>query len=77
MNKEIKVTDKNRIDYIIDYESGQLDDYSVLELFSHLIKTGMCWNLQGHYGRTSQNLIDGEIIFRDGTINWNLINERI
>ena len=77
MNKEIKVTDKNRIDYIIDYESGQLDDYSVLELFSHLIKTGMCWNLQGHYGRTGQNLIDGEIIFRDGTINWDLINERI
>ena len=77
MNKEIKVTDKNRIDYIIDYESGQLDDYGILELFSHLIKTGMCWNLQGHYGRTGKDLIDEEIIFRDGTINWDLINERI
>ena len=37
----------------------------------------MCWNLQGHYGRTGKDLIDEEIIFRDGTINWDLINERI
>jgi len=71
------VNSKNMIDYIMDYECGTLNDKQTLELFSHLIKTGMCWNLQGHYGRTGENLIDGEIIFRDGTINWDLINERI
>ena len=77
MNKENKVTDKNTIDYIIDYESGQLDDYSVLELFSHLIKNGMAWSLQGHYGRTATSLIENDYIYKDGAINWDLINERI
>lgn len=69
------ITEKNRIDYIMSYEDGSIDDRGVLELFSHLIKNGMAWTLQGHYGRTASHLIDNDYINRDGKINWDLINK--
>tara|TARA_R100000781_G_scaffold101521_1_gene65044 strand:+ start:1947 stop:2168 length:222 start_codon:yes stop_codon:yes gene_type:complete len=71
------VTDKNRIDYIMAYEDGSIDDKGVLELFSHLIKNGMCWSLQGHYGRTASALIENDYVNRNGEINWCLINSKI
>ena len=43
---------------IIDYEAGQLDDDETVELFQHLIDTGTAWQLQGHYGRTAEALIE-------------------
>jgi len=46
------------IDKIITYEQGELRGQEVLRLFSHLIKTGKAWALQGSYGRQAQNLID-------------------
>jgi hypothetical protein len=69
------VTEKNTIDYIIDYEMGNLSDEETINLFSKLIKNGMAWNLQGHYGRTATSLIDSEYISRDGKINWDLIEQ--
>ena len=42
---------------IIDYEDGSLDDDRVVELFQHLIESGLAWKLQGHYGRTAERLI--------------------
>jgi hypothetical protein len=48
----------NEVDYIIAYEQGELRGQEVLKLFSHLIKTGRAWTLQGSYGRMAQNLID-------------------
>ena len=53
---------------IIAYESGKLTDQETLELFSHLISTGQCWTLQGHYGRTATCLIDNGYIDREGNI---------
>jgi hypothetical protein len=44
---------------IIAYESGELDDEEIVTLFQHLIDTGLAWKLQGSYGRTAQNLING------------------
>ena len=64
------ITDKNRINYIMGYEDGDLKDKEILELFSHLIENGMAWTLQGHYGRTAKSLIDNNYIDKDGTINW-------
>ena len=55
-------------DKIIDYECGLLDDTGVLELFSELIRTGMAWQLQGHYQRVAYDLIDGDYIDTDGNI---------
>lgn len=51
---------------IIDYECGHLDDKQTLRLFKELVKTGMAWDLQGHYGRTAQSLIDNAWLDDDG-----------
>jgi len=61
---------------IMAYETGEADDQAILELFSHLIGTGMAWSLQGSYGRTAQALIDAGLIAPNGDIaeDWLAIN---
>jgi hypothetical protein len=46
------------IDFIIAYESGELDDNDIIVGFQHLIDDGTVWTLQGSYGRQAQRLID-------------------
>jgi hypothetical protein len=58
----------NEVDYIISYEAGELRGDKVLKLFSHLIKTGRAWVLQGSYGRQAQNLIDRGYLSAKGEI---------
>jgi len=53
---------------IIDFETGQLNNKETLVLFSHLIKTGKAWSLQGSYGRAARSLIDGGYISEKGEI---------
>ena len=53
---------------IISYESGELSDRKILELFSYLISTGRCWTLQGHYGRVAISLINSGYIDTEGNI---------
>ena len=62
-------TKKQTIDYIMDYEMGNLSDLDTLKLFSELIKNGMAWTLQGHYGRTARGLIDNEYLLDNGDFN--------
>ena len=45
------------IDKIIAYEDDELDDEETIELFQHLVDTGLAWSLQGHCGRTAAALI--------------------
>ena len=54
------------MDRIIAYEEGNIDEVGILLLFAELIKSGMAWSLQGHYGRTAKALIDAEYISEDG-----------
>lgn len=63
------------IDKIMRYENGELDDSGTLELFSELIKSGQCWSLQGHYGRTARHFIDSNLIESNGTILWETYND--
>jgi len=56
------------LDYIIKYEQGELRGQEVLRLFSHLIKTGQAWSLQGCYGRMAGNLIDRGYLSAQGEI---------
>lgn len=33
----------------------------VIEAWQHLIDTGLCWQLQGWFGRTARDLIDSGV----------------
>ncbi len=57
-----------RINLIIEFETGEITEENALKLFSELIKSGLCWKLQGFYGRTAQNLIDNKFIDKVGNI---------
>lgn len=50
---------------IMRYEEGELSDAETLDLFAHLITTGMAWQLQGHYGRGATYLINNGLIYVD------------
>ena len=56
------------VDKIIAYESGELNDNEVLELFSELVKSGQAWTLQGSYGRMAMALINAGYLSRNGDI---------
>ncbi|ANT41071.1 hypothetical protein BI024_gp67 [Streptomyces phage Nanodon] len=58
----------NLVVEMIDYESGNLTDEETLDFFGTLIKSGMVWSLQGHYGRTASSLIEQGWISEDGTV---------
>jgi hypothetical protein len=53
---------------LFDYEDGKLDEIQCLILFSELLKSGLVWQLQGHYQRTAKELIAGGFLQFDGTI---------
>lgn len=54
---------------IIAYESGEMESgQDVLELFAELIRSGQAWSLQGHYGRSAEQLIDRGYISKEGKI---------
>lgn len=63
------------IDEIIAYESDELSNKKTLELFSKLIKNGMAWTLQGHYGRVATRLIEAGYLSRQGEILKECDNE--
>lgn len=50
------------VDKIIAYENDEMDDDEVIALFQELVDNGMAWNLQGHYGRMAQSLIDQGLV---------------
>ena len=52
------------VDRLIAYEEGQLSEDEEIALFQHLIDTGTCWQLQGHYHRVAATLIEAGLIKR-------------
>lgn len=52
-----KVEPFDTVGAIIAYESGELDFDASVELFQHLVDSGLAWQLQGSYGRTASELI--------------------
>lgn len=43
---------------IIDYENGDQDEDSTIEMFQSMINDGSVWGLQGSYGRQAMALIE-------------------
>lgn len=68
MDNKIGTAKFDTVGYIMDYEGGEISDKRTLELFSHLIRTGQAWTLQGSYGRAAKQLIDVGYINTDGEI---------
>lgn len=68
MNTKIGTKEFDLVGEIMDFESGNMGDERRLELFSHLIKTGQAWSLQGSYGRNAKALIATGYISEDGEI---------
>lgn len=56
------------IDKIIAYECGEFDHIDTIRLFSHLLRTGEAWTLQGHYGRMAEALIANGYLEHSGEI---------
>lgn len=50
------------VDKIIAYESGEMTEEEVIDLFQELVNDGSAWILQGHYGRTAMTLIEAGYI---------------
>jgi hypothetical protein len=60
--------DMSFIDQIMAYEDGELSELETLDLFAGLIRDGICWQLQGSYGRTAASLIDAGLISPEGDL---------
>jgi hypothetical protein len=50
------------VDQLIAYEEGQITGGEELAFFEQLVKTGTCWQLQGHYQRVAATLIEAGVI---------------
>jgi len=49
-------------------ENAAIDEQ--VEAWACLISTGMCWSLQGFFGRSASQLMDDDVIDQNGVINW-------
>lgn len=58
MNKESVIMVRSQLDMMMDWEQGELDEESTIELFQGLINSGLAWQLQGMYGRCADALIE-------------------
>ena len=59
---------KDFLDQIIEYESGELNDKEIIEMFAEMIQDGTVWQLQGSYGRIAEAFIFNEILDKQGNI---------
>lgn len=48
-----------------------------IEAYAVLIMTGLCWQLQGWFGRCASNFIEGGLINSNGNIDWDEIDDRL
>ena len=48
----------DQVSKIMAFESGELDEEGIIELFQELIDSGLVWQLQGSYGRMASSLIE-------------------
>ncbi len=46
------------VDWIIEYENGELSHAEVVAGFQEMINSGEVWRLQGSYGRVARQLIE-------------------
>jgi len=63
----IKFTPYLAIAYAEGFGEGEgVSQDKQLQAWAYLIRIGLCWKLQGFFGRTAQSLIESGIISRKG-----------
>ena len=55
------------VNKIIAYEGDGMTEDEEIAFFQELINTGLCWQLQGHYGRAATRLIEAGVCQPPGT----------
>jgi len=64
------MTKKETVDKIVEYESGNMSKSEIISFFQELVDSGLAWNLQGHYGRMANELIQsGYVHIGNGEIS--------
>ena len=63
------------VDQLIAYEEGQITGDEEVAFFEHLVETGACWHLQGHYQRVAATLIEAGLIKSPEQTEANITNE--
>lgn len=53
------------------------DVRDTIRAWSFLIGTGLCYQLQGWFGRTAQNVISSGVMDSHGVVDWELVEERL
>jgi hypothetical protein len=61
-NPTLEVDLVRLVDQLIAYEEGQITGDEEIAFFEHLVETGTCWQLQGHYQRVAATLIEAGLI---------------
>jgi len=52
------------VDWIMDYEAGELDHGEIVDGFQTMIDDGSVWQLQGSYGRMARDLLEAGLCHR-------------
>lgn len=52
----------NLVEALIGLDEGTLDEDQEVELFQHLVDTGLAWQLQGRIGRQAVDMIDAGLV---------------
>ena len=55
-------TKYNVVEGIMSFEAGEATEEETIELFQHLVTSGLAWQLQGVYGRTAQYYIEAGLV---------------
>jgi hypothetical protein len=60
------------VDQLIAYEEGQITEDQEIAFFEHLVETGTCWQLAGHYQRVGATLLEAGLIKPPERVEANL-----
>lgn len=54
---------------IMAWENGEMNDEDTAIFFQELINSGLCWKLQGCYGRMAKDLIEAGICYEKENVS--------
>lgn len=68
-----KITDFQAVAFAEGFEEASIENQ--LRAWAYLIKTRLCYSLQGFFGRTANSMVQSGLISADGVINYDKLPE--